>query len=267
LLVVSVGMDKRSDVVRSVETLDQINAPLAGIVLNRAQATDSSAYYHYGYDERSLYKGKAKDQKKSDAPAPTNGNGKVAQGLNPLQDRPLVVSESVNWPVMGRHAKVESPSSDSATLVVPPTGDDVGHDQVEGKVDEGLLGADEPLEHALDATGHFGTPTVEQALTNGGGEPPLGRDHGSADTGEDVQPDDGIGVVVQDLVVEESSQDERVHGSDDGVGDEDGQNLLVGDGEGEHAQDDLPSSDSATLVVPHTGGARRRRWWRRSHSA
>ena len=53
LLVVSVGMDKRRDVVRSVEMLNQINAPIAGIVLNRAPEPDSSAYYRYRYEEKS----------------------------------------------------------------------------------------------------------------------------------------------------------------------------------------------------------------------
>ena len=46
-------------------------------------------------------------------------------------------------------------------------------------------------------------------------------------------------VLLQDAVVDEGPQDEGVHGGDDGVedhdGDEDGQDLAVGDGEGEHA--------------------------------
>ena len=71
LLVVSVGMDKCRDAVRSVEMLNQINAPIAGIVLNRAPEADSSAYYHYRYEEQSSYKGKPKDGMKRGVPART----------------------------------------------------------------------------------------------------------------------------------------------------------------------------------------------------
>ncbi len=133
LLVVSVGMDKRRDVVRSVEMLNQINAPIAGIVLNRAPETDSSAYYHYRYEEKSSHKGKPKDNKKRNAPAPTNGNGKVAHDLSPLpldvhaefvKNLPAGEDEDVDWPAMGRHAKVESPPlSDSPAPLPPQTGD------------------------------------------------------------------------------------------------------------------------------------------------
>ncbi len=61
LLVVSAGMDRRRDTVRSVEMLNQINAPIVGTVLNRAPETDSYAYYHYGYgySERSSAEAKA----------------------------------------------------------------------------------------------------------------------------------------------------------------------------------------------------------------
>ena len=98
LLVVSVGMDKGRDVVRSVEMLNQINAPIAGIVLNRAPETDSSAYYRYRYEEKSSYKGKPKDDKprKRDAPAPTNGNGKVAHDLSPVKNLPAIEDENVD---------------------------------------------------------------------------------------------------------------------------------------------------------------------------
>ena len=133
LLVVSVGMDKHRDVVRSVGMLNQINAPVAGIVLNRAPETDSSAYYDYRYKEKSSYKGRPKDDKKRDAPAPTNGNGKVAHDLSPapldvhvefVKNLPAREDENVDRPVMGRHAKVEPPPlSDAPTLFPPQSGD------------------------------------------------------------------------------------------------------------------------------------------------
>jgi tyrosine-protein kinase len=125
LLVVYVGMDNSRDVVRSVEILNQINAPIAGIVLNRAPETDSSASYHYRYEEKSSYKGKPKDHKKRDAPVSTNGNGrKVVHDLSPVKNLPAIEDESVDWPVMGRHAKVEPPPlSDSPALFPPQTGD------------------------------------------------------------------------------------------------------------------------------------------------
>jgi Mrp family chromosome partitioning ATPase len=133
LLVVSVGMDKGRDVVRSVEMLNQINAPIAGIVLNRAPEADSSAYYRYGYEEKSSYKGKPQDDTKRDAPAPTNGNGKVAHDVSPVpldahvefvKNLPAREDENVDWSAMGRHAKVEPPPvSDAPTLFPPQTGD------------------------------------------------------------------------------------------------------------------------------------------------
>ena len=135
LLVVSVGMDKRRDVVRSVGMLNQINAPIAGIVLNRALETDSSAYYHYRYEETSSQKGKLKDDKKRDAPVATNGNGKVADDLSPhtnlmfghaefVKNLPATEDERADLPVKGRHAKVEPPAlSDAPTLFPPQTGD------------------------------------------------------------------------------------------------------------------------------------------------
>jgi receptor protein-tyrosine kinase len=126
LLVVSVGMAKGRDVVRSVEVLNQINAPIAGIVLNRAPEADSSAYYRYGYEEKSSYKGKPQDDTKRDAPAPTNGNGKVAYDLSPVKNLPAVEDEDADWPPppMGRHAKVAPPPlSDAPTLFPPQTGD------------------------------------------------------------------------------------------------------------------------------------------------
>ena len=44
LLVVSAGVDKRRDVVRAVEMLTQISAPIVGTVLNRSPEADSYAY-------------------------------------------------------------------------------------------------------------------------------------------------------------------------------------------------------------------------------
>ena len=73
LLVVSAGTDKRRDVVRSVEMLKQINAPIVGTVLNRAPETDSYAYYHYGYEQRSDTE---KDRGGADPASGPNGNGK-----------------------------------------------------------------------------------------------------------------------------------------------------------------------------------------------
>jgi non-specific protein-tyrosine kinase len=138
LLVVSVGMDKGRNVVRSAEMLDQINAPIAGIVLNRAPAPDSSAHYHYGHEEKSSHKGKPKDDKKPDASAPTNGNGngKVAHDLSPgpldvhvefVENLPAIEDENVDWWPIGRHAKgangAQPPLSDAPTHFPPQTGD------------------------------------------------------------------------------------------------------------------------------------------------
>jgi capsular exopolysaccharide synthesis family protein len=69
LLVVSAGLDKGRDVVRSVEMLNQINAPIAGIVLNRDPAPEASAYYRYGRKEKAEAKAEAKARAKADADA------------------------------------------------------------------------------------------------------------------------------------------------------------------------------------------------------
>jgi polysaccharide biosynthesis transport protein len=65
VLVVSVGLDGRRDVIRSVETLNQINAPIVGTVVNRAGETDSYAYYNRGYGYSEQYSDKAKGRKSS----------------------------------------------------------------------------------------------------------------------------------------------------------------------------------------------------------
>jgi succinoglycan biosynthesis transport protein ExoP len=49
ILVASVGSSSRKDVARSLEVLDRVQAPLVGIVLNRASEGDSYAYYRYSY--------------------------------------------------------------------------------------------------------------------------------------------------------------------------------------------------------------------------
>ena len=141
--------------------------------------------------------------------------------------------------------------------------DDDGHqvaDHVGQEVGEGLLGADDVVVqpahqgtglgageerqgHALDVAEHLGAHVVDQALADVGGDPPLGQGEGAVGEGQDGdqdrQLDDQVLVLLQDAVVDEGPQDERVHGGDDGVedhdGDEDGQDLPVGDGEGEHA--------------------------------
>jgi len=122
LLVVSAGMDSRRNVARSVEMLNQINAPLVGTVLNRAPETDSYAYYHYGYEQKSSDKVRSKDDKKRSAPTTTNGNGKVAHDMSPVTILPAVDDEITDLPIVGRHAKV-APAPGSPTLFPPQTGD------------------------------------------------------------------------------------------------------------------------------------------------
>ncbi len=104
LLVVSAGLVKRRDVSRSVAMLKQINAPIVGTVLNRAPETDSYAYYHYGYEQRSS------DKKQGGRTAAANGNGKMANGTNPVKAPPTPEVENAEWPSMGRHARGTSPT-------------------------------------------------------------------------------------------------------------------------------------------------------------
>ena len=103
LLVVSDGIDKRRDVVRSVEMLNQINAPIAGTVLNRAPETDAHAYSHYGYEQKSSTKSKPTDDRKYDAPAPATGNGRGVHDPTPVKNF-QVIDEDV-LPGKGRHVK------------------------------------------------------------------------------------------------------------------------------------------------------------------
>jgi capsular exopolysaccharide synthesis family protein len=49
LLVTSVGQTSRRDVTRCLEVMGRVDAPLVGVVLNRASETDQYAYYRYWY--------------------------------------------------------------------------------------------------------------------------------------------------------------------------------------------------------------------------
>ena len=233
LLVVSVGLDKGRDVVRAVEMLNQINAPIAGIVLNRAEETDSSAYYHYGYEEKSSYKGQPKYDKKRGAQSTTNRNGKVVNDLSQVRNLTAPEDESVHWPVTGRHAKVEPPLSDSSTLLPPSTGD-VDHDDGDqvadhtDKVGEGPLDANDlvvqpthqstgldadegPQRPVLDVADHHGPADQDQPLAEVGGNPPLDQGQSPAVGESNGHPDDEVGVVLKDPIVAESLQDGWVH--------------------------------------------------------
>ncbi len=49
LLVAASGISTKRDTARGIEILRQVDAALVGVVLNRAPAADSYAYYRYGY--------------------------------------------------------------------------------------------------------------------------------------------------------------------------------------------------------------------------
>jgi capsular exopolysaccharide synthesis family protein len=49
VMVVAAGISVKSQVSRALETLGQVDASIAGLVLNRAAETDSYAYYQYAY--------------------------------------------------------------------------------------------------------------------------------------------------------------------------------------------------------------------------
>ena len=49
ILVTSVGNSSRKDVSRAIEVLGRVNAPLVGMILNKASESDSYAYYRYSY--------------------------------------------------------------------------------------------------------------------------------------------------------------------------------------------------------------------------
>ena len=133
LLVVSAGMDKGRDVVRSLEMLDQINAPIAGIVLNRDPAPDSSSYYRYGREEKAKARArakakseaKAKDEAKGQAKGETKGEAKgEAKGKDkgmPKDDKQLVAPTLTNGNGNGngngkRKAKGKGRAADDLSL-------------------------------------------------------------------------------------------------------------------------------------------------------
>ena len=129
LLVVSAGMDGGRDTVRSVEMLNQINAPVVGTVLNRAPGTDTYAYYHYGYSERSsAEEAKAGGKSGTPTPASTNGNANVSGSPTPA-NVPGEEEEYADWPSIGRadgpsagrHAPPRQPTTPSSlTTQYPP---------------------------------------------------------------------------------------------------------------------------------------------------
>ncbi len=49
IMITSVGNSSRKDVARAIEVLGRVNAPLVGMVLNKASESDSYAYYRYSY--------------------------------------------------------------------------------------------------------------------------------------------------------------------------------------------------------------------------
>ena len=121
LLVVSAGMDRRRDTVRSVEMLNQINAPVVGTVLNRAPEADSYAYYHYGYGYGSSAKeAKVGGKRGTPIPASANGNGNVSGSPTPA-NVPDKEGEYADWPSIGRHANPRQPTTPSSpTTQYPP---------------------------------------------------------------------------------------------------------------------------------------------------
>ena len=109
-------------------------------------------------------------------------------------------------------------------------GDEVA-DHVGEQVGEGLLRADdvvvEPADqgaglgageegqrHALDVAEHLGAHVVDEALADVGRDAALGEDEAGIDEGEDGhqdrQPDDQVGVVLQDAVVDDGAEDQGV---------------------------------------------------------
>ena len=123
LLVVSAGMDRRRDTVRSVEMLNQINAPVVGTVLNRAPETDSYAYYHYhyGYGERSsAEEATAPGKRGTPTPASTNGDGNVSGSPTPanVADDKGEYDDRLS---IGRHSYPKKPTTPSSpTTQYPP---------------------------------------------------------------------------------------------------------------------------------------------------
>jgi capsular exopolysaccharide synthesis family protein len=77
LLVTSTGKTSRRDVTRSLEILGRVEAPLVGVVLNRASETDQYAYYRYWYGTPSM-----KDHGANEMSLPTTpqSNGVARRG-------------------------------------------------------------------------------------------------------------------------------------------------------------------------------------------
>jgi polysaccharide biosynthesis transport protein len=155
LLVVSAGVDKRRDVVRALEMLTQINAPIVGTVLNRSPEADSYAYsrYGYGYDENSSEKPAKADKKAaatsidpalsatsngngngnghSNGHSNGNGNGDGNGAANSAYQVEMLLKhlEDIDWTYTGRHAKVgkspTEPSEPSEPSLFPPRNGDL----------------------------------------------------------------------------------------------------------------------------------------------
>ncbi|HWD53461.1 MAG TPA: polysaccharide biosynthesis tyrosine autokinase [Acidimicrobiales bacterium] len=89
IMVTSVGNSSRKDVARAIEVLGRVNAPLVGIVLNKASESDSYAYYRYSYgptdnDQWTKARGASIPNGKASLTAPT----KVAGGDSSEQGTP-----------------------------------------------------------------------------------------------------------------------------------------------------------------------------------
>jgi capsular exopolysaccharide synthesis family protein len=120
LLVVSARLNRRQDIVRSLEMLWQINAPIVGTVLNRAPQTDSYEYHHYSY--RHSYSHNSSDQadiktreNRRTAATTENGKGTMGGGTRPSQVLPGEVGVAQGTSI-GRHIKLGSwPAPDSPT--------------------------------------------------------------------------------------------------------------------------------------------------------
>ena len=125
------GMDRRRDVVRSVEMLHQINAPIVGTVLNRAPEADSYAYYHYGYGTaqrknrravapRRQPKGSRHADQQRTATATVSACARIPMKIVPVTEE----EASTTGQSMGRHAKRRDRCRQSrADPSLPETGD------------------------------------------------------------------------------------------------------------------------------------------------
>jgi succinoglycan biosynthesis transport protein ExoP len=51
VMVVAMGTSTQSGVKAALENLARVNAPLAGVILNKVPQTESYAYYRYSYGE------------------------------------------------------------------------------------------------------------------------------------------------------------------------------------------------------------------------